>query len=272
MAPLEPSSTPVSPHVVPRRRAGTRWRRPAIVALLAAGILTVFVAPAFAHHPIVTGEVACSTDGTSVTVAWHLQNSESVLPAGTGRIMTVISAVVDKGTLTGIQAGTTVLPQPLPASTVNGSTTLPSTTTGSITLTLHARWDSPGPQDVAGTATVALPGSCPHPTTTTAAPATATTTTRPAQTTTTRATSTSTTVAPSATTTAPTVAGATSTTVPGSAVLGAAIVKPGAAAAATLPRTGSPFGPTALLLAAVALLVAIVALRVLSVASLGPRL
>jgi LPXTG-motif cell wall-anchored protein len=266
MTPPEPSTHLSQPSPL-RRRAFGRWRRPAIIAVLVAGILGVFVAPAFAHHPIVTGDVSCSTDGATVAVAWHLQNSESVLPAGTGRIMTVNSAVVDQGTLVGIQPGTTVLPQPLPGSTVNGSTTLASAATGSITLTLHVRWDSPGPQDVTGTATVALPGSCPHPTTTTsAAPATTTTqpprttTTQPPRTTTTQHTTT-TTAARTTTTSAPAIAGITTTTSRSSAVLGATIVKPAATPPATLPRTGSSFGSTALLMAGVATLLGALGLR-----------
>ncbi|HVT76451.1 MAG TPA: hypothetical protein VHD87_05435, partial [Acidimicrobiales bacterium] len=131
-----------------------------VVGLVLVALLTL-VSPASAHHPIVSGEVACSADGQTVVVSWHVQNSETV--TGTNRTMTLLSAVVSQGTLVGISAGMTAPPQPLAGSTINGSTTLPSTTSGSVTLTVHGRWPSPGPQDVTGSATVQLPGACAQP-------------------------------------------------------------------------------------------------------------
>ncbi|HVV36086.1 MAG TPA: hypothetical protein VHC63_05735 [Acidimicrobiales bacterium] len=131
-----------------------------VVGLVLVALVTL-VSPASAHHPIVSGEVACSPDGQTVVVSWHVQNSETV--SGTNRTMTLLSAVVSQGTLVGISAGMTAPPQPLAGSTINGSTTLPSTTSGSVTLTVHGRWPSPGPQDVTGSATVELPGACAQP-------------------------------------------------------------------------------------------------------------
>ena len=283
------AATAITTAALAYRSRGRRLALPVGLIVIVGGALGLFAVPAYAHHPIVSGDVACSTDGNTVVVTWHLQNSESVLPAGTGRIMTVNSASVDRGTLTGIAADTTVLPQPLPGSTVDGATTVAATSVGDITLTVDVRWDSPGPQSVTGAATVTLPGSCAAgggatttttaaPTTTTAAPTT--TTTAPGVTTTTSmsTTSTSTTIpvisttstsgAPTSTSTSTTApvsttstsaAGLTPTTAP-TKVLGAVVDAP---AAGSLPRTGSPLAATSVFgLGALVLILGALGMRV----------
>jgi hypothetical protein len=214
-------------------------------------VLAVGVLPAYAHHPIVTGSVACATDGHQV-VSWHAQNSESV--SGSNRSMTLISVALDKGTLSGFGVGAVVTPQPTAGSTVNGTSMYVSNDASTVTLTVHGSWDNGGPQDVAASGKVTLGGKCVIPTTTTVPK---TTTTTVAKTTTTTEPSTTTSSVPDATTTTSTtvasttttVPGATTTTVPGATttttvgtnVLGQQFTRTPPAASAPLALTGGAF-------------------------------
>lgn len=181
-------------------------RRFIAVAVLTAGLLALGISSASAHHPILSGNAVCSAGNQVVT--WDLQNSETV--TGTNRAMYVVSS-----SLPAFTVGQRVEPQPLVGSTVQGSSTYPPAQTGTVTLDVHARWDQPGPQDVAASATVQLLGDC----------VPATTTTQPPRTTTTQA-PTTTTQALTTTTTSAVIAATTTTTTP-------PVVQ-----AQSLPRTG----------------------------------
>lgn len=86
-------------------------------AVLGLGISPVlFAAPAFAHHPIISGEALCNEDGTQ-TVTWTLTNSESV--EGTNRSMTIDRVTIDRGEV-GYGVGQTFPPTPLPDSSQVG--------------------------------------------------------------------------------------------------------------------------------------------------------
>ncbi|MBV9253671.1 MAG: hypothetical protein JO054_05535 [Actinobacteria bacterium] len=127
--------------------------------------LAITVPSAWAHHPVVSGEVKCATDGTAV-VTWHLTNSETV--SGTNRTMVVDTATLTSGTLTGIAAGTKVGPQTAAGiPTVNGSSSYPGNQTGTVTLTIAAHWiesnGNPTTVNATNSATVTLPGTCKTP-------------------------------------------------------------------------------------------------------------
>lgn len=238
------------------------------VLAMTGGMVFASALPAWAHYPLVSGSSAC-TAGQYV-ISWTVKNSE------TTQKMTVDSATVTAGTVTGLTG------------VYNGSasrtatTTLPGTQTGTVTLSVHGTW----PDGVKATksASVTLKGDCqppvtttssttttststtssttttssssttttsttaPSTTTTTAAPTTTTTaapttTTTAAPTTTTTAPTTTTTVAPTTTTTVKTeVLGETTTTTAGvtTQVLGEHLSKP--APGGALPHTGAAVG------------------------------
>jgi LPXTG-motif cell wall-anchored protein len=194
--------------------------RKTAVALLTLGIVTALATPAFAHHPDLTGEVACATNGQQV-VTWTVTNSETV--DGSDRTMTLDQVAVSSGTVGPIAIDTSFPPQPEAGSTQTSTTVLPGTETGVVTLTVRGDWDKDGPQDVEQSVSVTLPGTCMEPVTTT--------TTLPPTTTTTQA--------PLAITAAP-----TTTTTLAPVVLGEVLVAP--APLAELPRTGAPIGTTLL--------------------------
>jgi hypothetical protein len=222
--------------------------RPVLVGFLAAGFLTVFAAPAFAHHPIVSGTVECAENGHQI-ITWTVSNSETV--SGTNRTMTLDQVHVSSGSVSGIGVGTAFPPSALSNSTRTATTDLPGDQTGNVTLQVRGDWSSGGPQNVSVTSDpVHLKGECEDTTssssTTTTTEATTTTTTQAAVTTTTTqaaVTTTTTQAAVTTTTLAPAavVAPTTASTVP-TQVLGVTLTAP--APAAELPRTGSPIGST----------------------------
>jgi hypothetical protein len=239
------------------------------VALLAAGIVVGLAGPALAHHPEVSGSVACS-DGSHV-ITWKVGNSETT--SGSGRTMTVDQIFVSSGTVAGIAVGTAFPPKPQTGSTRTATTTLGGAQTGSVTLTVRADWNRNGPQNQTRTATVTLRGNCvpvtttttapsptttttqppptttttqpPATTTTTTQPPTTTTTTQPPTTTTTQPPTTTTTQPPTTTTTTTTAAPATTTTSVPIEILGAQVTRgaaPTQVAPTELARTGLALG------------------------------
>jgi hypothetical protein len=220
-----------------------RLRRPAIVALLAAGIVTLFAGPALAHFPTVRGTVACAQNGQQV-ITWTVLNSETtVANGGSGRTMTLDQVNVSSGAVAGIAVNTTFPPQPLADSTRTATTNVPGAQTGTVTLQVRGDWLG-GPQDVLASGSVTLLGSCVVATTTTM-PTSTTSTTVPSTTTSTAPATTTTTTASTTTTTAQ----VATTTTSAPSVLGVEFSR--AAPAATLPTTGS--NHTVLFLGALAL-------------------
>jgi hypothetical protein len=175
---------------VGRIRAAARGRRAAAVLVLAGLVLIVGSRTfAFAHHPIISGSVSCGTDGTQV-ITWEVGNSQT----GAHQDMTIVSATTSQGTVTGLPA---TVP---PGGQVNGTTTLPGSATGAVTLTVNGHWNYDNFSTKVVSSGVQLLGTCVAPTTTTTVAPTTTTTVAPT-TTTTVAPTTTTTVAPTTTTT-----------------------------------------------------------------------
>ena len=92
----------------------------------ATAALVALAPAAFAHHPLVSGTVACASDGTQV-ITWNIQNSETT--AGTNRTMVITSAAASSGGITGL-VGQTVKPlyrRHRLAASSTATTTLPGT-------------------------------------------------------------------------------------------------------------------------------------------------
>ncbi|HEY0399268.1 MAG TPA: hypothetical protein VGF00_12820 [Acidimicrobiia bacterium] len=219
--------------------------RPMAVLAMTGGMVLASALPAWAHYPVVSGTRACAISGQYV-VTWTVKNSEST------QKMTVDAASVTSGTVAGL------LGQYAGGASRTGTTTLPGTQTGTVTLSVHGTW--PDGVKATKTAVVTLAGDCKPPVTTTTTTAPPTTTTTQAPTTTTTAPPTTTTTgAPTTTTTGPTttttdaptttttvkteVLGETTTTDTGvkTEVLGKQLTKP-AAPGAPLAHTGAAIG------------------------------
>jgi hypothetical protein len=141
-----------------------KTKRPLFVAFILAAALSAFGAvAAFANHPILSGSLGCSAGQQVVT--WSVTDSETtVATGGNGRTMTIEALSVSQGTVLGLSVGDVVQPQPLPGSTVTGTTTLPGTTTGTVTLTVTGHFFEPGGADTGIVDTesigVTLSGAC----------------------------------------------------------------------------------------------------------------
>jgi LPXTG-motif cell wall-anchored protein len=202
-------------------RTGRRRRRVALVAGVIAAVVVGMALPAWAHHPILSGETVC-TNGDHV-VSWRIENNQltkqmtidsataAMVPGGTEYPVTGYTSPVDRG---GATFATTVVP---------------GNVTGTIKLTVTASW--PGNFTSTKDTSVELVDTCVLPTTTTTTVPETTSTTVLGSTT----IVTTTTTQPEPTTTlggqgstVPTVVNETTTT---------AAPGPG-----TLPRTGSSSG------------------------------
>jgi hypothetical protein len=104
--------------------------------------------PAFAHTATPRGTVAC-TSGQQV-VTWKVTNSETA----SGHSMTIVSATTSQGTVTGFPSSVA------PGATATGTSTFPGTTSGSVTLTVHVRWEFDGFEATETSSPVSLPGNC----------------------------------------------------------------------------------------------------------------
>ena len=146
--------------------------RPLAVLALSAGLVVGTALPALAHHPELSGSVAC-TNGQQI-ITWTIKNSEST--SGSNRTMVVDQISVSAGTVVGVAVNAVFPPKPTSGSVKTATTTFSGTNTGPVTLTVRADWIG-GSQNVVRTASVTLPGQCTVPTTTTTTTTTTTSTT-----------------------------------------------------------------------------------------------
>lgn len=166
-------------------------RRAVVLAALAIAGLLVFAVPAWAHHPVLSGNTSCA-NGDHV-VHWTIGNSES------NHVMTITSAVANVGANT--YAVTGYSPTVGNGGSTSATTIVPGNVTGTVTLTVAATWND-GATATRQT-TVELIGQCGGTTTTTQS----STSTSTSSTTATTSSSTST----SSSTTTSTIGGETST-------------------------------------------------------------
>lgn len=173
-----------------------RWGFVRLIAVLSLTAVALFVAsaPAWAHHPVLSGETACP--GPDHVVTWTIGNSEPVLP------MTIVSATA---VLSGTTYAVTGYTSPVPAgASTQGTTTIPGNLTGTVTLTVRGDWSDS--VSVVRSVSVDLFTPCEGTTTTTGETTTTTsedTTTTSGETTTTTAESTTTTGETTTTTSSP---------------------------------------------------------------------
>ena len=133
----------------------------------AAILFVAAVTPAFAHTPVLSGSTVCSN--RSHVITWSIGNDYN-LP------MAITSAAATKGTasyaVTGYHA--TVGPSGSATHATSAKTVVPASATGSVTLTIHARWTDGFTKT--GSTSVSLLGPCMGSTTTTSSPVTTPTT------------------------------------------------------------------------------------------------
>ena len=140
--------------------------RPAVLAVVLAGAVSMFgAAVALANHPILSGQAACNQGQFVIT--WTVQNSETTIASGgTGRTMTISALSVAPGSLpvSGISVGQVLQPQPLSGSSATGTTTVPGSTTGNVTLSVTGHFFEPNGTDTGlidtETVSVGLSGGC----------------------------------------------------------------------------------------------------------------
>ena len=127
-----------------------------LLAIVAASF--AIAVPAGAHRAMVTGVASCS-DGSHL-VTWTITNEQTKLP------MTVTATSIAEG----VAYDVSVVTNPVPAGgSTQATTVVPGGVTGSITITVVARW--PDGFTITVTATVELPDKC-TPTETTVPPTT----------------------------------------------------------------------------------------------------
>jgi LPXTG-motif cell wall-anchored protein len=181
-------------------RLGRRRRRVALLVGIIAAVVVGMALPAWAHHPILSGETEC-TNGDHV-VSWTIENNQ------TDQAMTIDSATAAM-VIGGAEYPVTGYTSPVGNSgTTHATTIVPGNVTGTIELTVDASWPDgiTSIKDVS----VELVDTCTSTSTTTTTASTTTTTTTVPETTTTTVPETTTTV-PETTTTVPQT---TTTTVP----------------------------------------------------------
>lgn len=191
---------------VPMTRSRVHGRRALVVLATLAITLFWTVGTAFAHFPVVTGTVACA-DG-QFTITWSVWNNS----AGGIEPLELTSSVVttsSQAPATIAWSGSVASLEPGIQNSVSGTTLLPDSLTGTVTLTVTGHYLIGGFPDMVRSATVTLPPPC-QPTTTT----TATTTPTTVATTTTTVATTTTTAPVTTTTAAPTTSAPTTTTAP----------------------------------------------------------
>jgi hypothetical protein len=155
-----------------------------------AAVLAVAAAPAWAHHPVLSGRTACANGSHVVT--WTIGNSES----GPDKAMTIASIDATIGaTSYGVSGYASPVP---PSGETNATTVVPGDVSGTVTLSVTATWSNG--IEASGQTSVELVDDCAPPGTTSTSAAATSTTSTTLETATTLA-PTSTTVGPTGTTT-----------------------------------------------------------------------
>jgi hypothetical protein len=181
-----------------RRVLGASARRKGVVAAASLAVVGLFVVgtavPAWAHYPVLSGYTVCS-DGPHV-ITWSIGNSEA------NKTMHIDSATATLGAQTFAVTGYSA---DVAGSATSATTTLPTGSSGSVTLSVQVSWPVDNFHATDHTSVTLISGCSPSTTTTTVAPTTTTTeaptTTTVEITTTTEAPATTTTEAPTTTTT-----------------------------------------------------------------------
>jgi len=123
------------------------------VLIVGAGV-AFFAPPAFAWTNIVTGTAVCpSGQNQGITITWTVANDFNA-----SEVATVTSATGGVGTVTGSPADIPASPGK-PFKTATLTQVIPSTATGSATLTVKGVWSGKVTQTNSGT--TPLPGGCP---------------------------------------------------------------------------------------------------------------
>lgn len=212
-----------------KRRLRLRVIFAAVIGAITATVM--LASPAWAHHPVLSGETSCPNDDHLVT--WTIGNSQADSP------MTILQATA---VLDGTNYGVTGYASPVAASaSTTGTTTIPGDLTGTVRLSVRADW--PDSFSTTRTFDVELDDPCPVTTTTTTEPST-TTTTEPSTTTTGPESTTTTTEPDSTTTTEPESTtttlhdDTTTSSTPDTTVGGGTGTPTSAGPGSNLPRTG----------------------------------
>jgi hypothetical protein len=142
----------------------TRARRLTVVATGALGVVLLTAAPAFAHTLVVSGTTSCPA--ADHVVNWTIRNHETAAD----RTLTIESATaVIGGTTYAVTGFDPTIP---PTGSTTASSTVPGDVTGTIVITVNAKW--PDGFKNKATGSVDLVDPCPVTTTTTAATTTTT--------------------------------------------------------------------------------------------------
>jgi hypothetical protein len=146
--------------------------RVGIALAVGASVLVALATPAFAHHPVLAGEVICSPNGQgNNAIKWTIGNSE----ATTGRSMSITAI---SATMNGRSYPVLGYVSPIaPAGHTYAYTLVPVTRKGHMRLDVSASW--PTPATATGFTSVTMPGTCTQSTTTTTPTTTPETTTPP---------------------------------------------------------------------------------------------
>lgn len=111
-------------------------------------IVGVTAIPAFAHHPIVSGNIVCNEQTGNYDVTWTVANGN-----WEGRTMTL-----DQSNRSAVP-----LSSYAPDESKSYTESLPGTTTGTTTLTVRGDWNNGGPQNVVNSASLESGGTCQTP-------------------------------------------------------------------------------------------------------------
>ncbi len=194
-------------------RVGRRGRRVVIVTGIVAAVVMGLAAPAWAHHPALSGTTVCTNAEHVVT--WTIENSETNHPGG----MAIAEATATIGAQSYPVTGYT---SPLPnLGTTSATTIVPGDVTGTIKLRVVGVWTADGHTSTRSTTVDLIENCVPQSTTTVTVEGSTTIFT-------------TTSSGGSATTTPITGLGSTVPTVGGQTTV--------AAGATALPRTGSSSG------------------------------
>jgi hypothetical protein len=151
-----------------------RAARFGLAATLAAAALVATAAPAWAHHPVLSGMTVC-WNGDHV-VKWDIGNSET----GSGRNMTIASATATVGATNYGVAG--YVSPVKPGGVTYALTVVPANVKGTVLLTVKGTW-SDGSSGTRSTTVTLVEDCVPTTTSTTTPPTTTPETTTPPTTT-----------------------------------------------------------------------------------------
>jgi hypothetical protein len=143
--------------------------RLAIAAAVGLMALIGSAAPAFAHHPVLSGNAGCAMDGNR-GILWTIGNDQ----VGAGKEMTITSVEAKIGSTPYAVLGYGAVVAP--GGHANALSVVPGSVTGTITLTVTGTWSN-GQFSGTRSVSVNLAGACQ--TTTTTTPETTTPTTTP---------------------------------------------------------------------------------------------